>query len=69
MGLTEALLTLADPRGSAEGLPEWLSGEESACQCRRHGLLVSDQTRSLVWEDATFRAATKLCTTTTELVL
>jgi len=21
-----------------EGLPWWLSGEESTCQCRRHGL-------------------------------
>ena len=25
------------PSGLSTGLPRWLSGKESTCQCRRHG--------------------------------
>jgi len=39
-------------RKAVKGLPWWLSGKESACQCRRH--------RSpLVLEDPTCQGATK----------
>ena len=32
-----------DPPHTAPGLPHWLSGEESACQCRRPELLEVDK--------------------------
>lgn len=36
----------------ARGLPWWLSGKESSCQCRVHRF-------ALIWEDPTSRRATK----------
>ena len=46
-----------------EGLPWWLSGKESICQCRRHG--------SAPWSGKTPHATEELslCTTSTEPVL
>ena len=39
-----------------EGLPWWSSGQESACQCRRHG---DTQDGSQIQEDPTCHRSTK----------
>ena len=56
------ILTFFCPKRNSSGLPWWSSGEESACQCRRHGYYP--------WSGKTTRphAAGQLspCTTTTE---
>ena len=46
------------------GLPWWLSGKASTCQCRRHGF-----SQSLIWEDSTCRGTARPGTTATEPVL
>ena len=40
-------------KSGQKGFPWWLSGKESACQCKR-------QIRSLIWEDSTCRRAIKV---------